>query len=119
MLYTSCIHGYDQAYDSNIEHEGQNLTPTFENKTLLIAIHSVMRKDAVVAARELYSGLAILRGLRAWPVLSPARALVLCLRGADPLRNMHSWRFRRANPGRPKAWPLPLRYSCGQSNLGW
>ncbi len=29
-------------------------------------MHGVLRKDAVVAARELYSGSAILRGLPAW-----------------------------------------------------
>ncbi len=32
----------------------------------LIVMHGVLRKDAVVAARELYSGSAILRGLPAW-----------------------------------------------------
>ena len=38
----------------------------------LIAMHSVLRKDAVVAARELYSGSAILRGLPAWAPLGAA-----------------------------------------------
>jgi len=50
-------------------------------------MHSVLRKDAVVAARELYSSSAILRGLPAWAPLGaapPSKNEIVAIYEGDP-----------------------------------